>query len=130
MSGLSLTPPTPLRILLKQMAWEQLQDIADREGWEQMGRDRKRCRRGRGTLTAFLPKHHFLLPRVDRSKGNHGEETARKKWRMRFLETDSLAPAPADGRHIEWLYPALKYSDRDAPNTPLYGPQRGRSEGP
>lgn len=49
---------------------------------------------------------------------------------MKFLETDSLAPAPADGRHIEWLYPALKYSDRDAPNTPLNGPQRGLSEGP
>lgn len=42
MSGLSLTPPTPLRILLKQMAWEQLQDTGrqkDRSRWAGTGKD-------------------------------------------------------------------------------------------
>lgn len=42
MSGLSLTPPTPLRILLKQMAWEQLQDTGrqkDRSRWAGIGKD-------------------------------------------------------------------------------------------
>ena len=42
MSGLSLTPPTPLRIQLKQMAWEQLQDAGrqkDGSRWAGRGKD-------------------------------------------------------------------------------------------
>lgn len=42
MSGLSLTPPTPLRIQLKQMAWEQLQDAGrqkDASRWAGRGKD-------------------------------------------------------------------------------------------
>lgn len=112
MSGLSLTPPTPLRILLKQTAWERLQDTGrQKEGsrWAGVGKD------AGGEEAPRLPSS---LNIISCSPGlTEAQEIVVKRqpedWRTRCSEAGLLVPAPADG-DTGWLSPG-----RDAPNTPL-----------
>lgn len=105
MSGLSLTPPTPLKIQLKQMAWELLQNVGRQKvGSRRAERGKRCCWQGRGSKAASLPEHPFL-PR--RAGGCKGSSVRRGAWKSgsccrlnrgeQRLRTDprvSLLPSP------------------------------------
>lgn len=65
MSGLSLTPPTPLKIQLQQMAWELLQNVGrQKDGSRRQGEGKDAAGRGGGArLLSFLsiPSGHAEL---------------------------------------------------------------------
>lgn len=53
-SGLSLTPPTPLRIQLKQMAWELLQNVGRQKDERRQAGGGEDAGRGSGSRAVSL----------------------------------------------------------------------------
>lgn len=131
MSGLSLTPPTRLRMRLQQMAWEQLQDAGrQKDGSRWVGKGKDASREEVPSLPSFL-NIISCYPELTEAK-EIMKRQARKNWRTMFSEADLLGPAPEDCRHIGQLHPEPQAIQSGVfhLSITLNGPQKGLFVGP